>query len=149
MVDEGVDGRVDAGLGAEAHDGAALGFELGGAALAAALGSSAHADDAARSKAEPPQAGPTEFQIACMTLPYSAFPLERALSGIKSAGYRYVAWGVSHREEGKQVPVMAQDAVAKAPDTASGDEARRKIYEENAAQAASSTASAGEGPPKS
>ena len=29
----------------------------------------------------------TQFQIACMTLPYSAFPLERALSGIKDAGY--------------------------------------------------------------
>jgi sugar phosphate isomerase/epimerase len=46
-----------------------------------------------------------------MTLPYSAFPLERALTGIKAAGYRFVAWGVSHREEnGKQVPVMAEDA---------------------------------------
>ena len=39
-----------------------------------------------------------EFQIACMTLPYSRFPLERALTGIKAAGYRYVAWGTTHRE---------------------------------------------------
>lgn len=55
---------------------------------------------------------PTKFQIACMTLPYSAFPLERALTGIKSAGYEYVAWGTSHQEEGesKRVPVMAADA---------------------------------------
>jgi sugar phosphate isomerase/epimerase len=54
---------------------------------------------------------PTEFQIACMTLPYSAFPLERALSGIKSAGYRYVAWGTSHKEaDGKSTPVLAPDA---------------------------------------
>jgi sugar phosphate isomerase/epimerase len=47
-----------------------------------------------------------------MTLPYSAFPLERALTGIKSAGYDYVAWGTSHQEEGesKRVPVMAADA---------------------------------------
>ena len=30
---------------------------------------------------------PTKFQIACMTLPYSQFPLERALPGIKQAGY--------------------------------------------------------------
>ena len=53
----------------------------------------------------------TKFQIACMTLPYAAFPLERALKGIKAAGYRYVAWGTSHQEsEGMQVPVMAVDA---------------------------------------
>jgi len=52
------------------------------------------------SAAEPQTAKgkPTEFQHACMTLPYSGFPLERALTGIKSAGYRYVAWGVKHRE---------------------------------------------------
>jgi sugar phosphate isomerase/epimerase len=53
---------------------------------------------------------PTRFQIACMTLPYSAFPLARALDGIKAAGYRYVAWGVTHREDGKDVPVVAPDA---------------------------------------
>jgi len=65
------------------------------------------------SAAEPQTAKgkPTEFQHACMTLPYSGFPLERALTGIKSAGYRYVAWGVKHREaNGEQVPVMAEDA---------------------------------------
>ncbi len=54
---------------------------------------------------------PTKFQIACMTLPYSAFPLQRALTGLKSAGYRYVAWGTSHKEEGgKSQPVLAFDA---------------------------------------
>ena len=54
----------------------------------------------------------TQFQIACMTLPYSQYPLERALSGIKSAGYKYVAWGTTHRESGesKPVPVMPADA---------------------------------------
>jgi sugar phosphate isomerase/epimerase len=57
------------------------------------------------------QRRPTQFQIACMTLPYAAFPLERALTGIRQAGYRYVAWGTSHKEgSGKQVPVMAEDA---------------------------------------
>lgn len=40
----------------------------------------------------------TRFQLACMTLPYSAFPLERALEGIRKAGYRHVAWGTSHRD---------------------------------------------------
>jgi sugar phosphate isomerase/epimerase len=52
---------------------------------------------------------PTRFQIACMTLPYSRFPLDRALSGIKEAGYRYVAWGTTHREGGSDVPVIAAD----------------------------------------
>lgn len=55
---------------------------------------------------------PTEFQLACMTLPYSTFPLQRALEGIKAAGYRYVAWGTSNKEvnEAKPVPVMPADA---------------------------------------
>jgi len=55
---------------------------------------------------------PTQFQIACMTLPYGHFPLDRALTGISKAGYKYVAWGTTHRETpgGKKVPVMAADA---------------------------------------
>ena len=54
---------------------------------------------------------PTVFQHACMTLPYSAFPLERALIGIKNAGYKFVAWGTKHLESnGEQVPVIAEDA---------------------------------------
>jgi sugar phosphate isomerase/epimerase len=53
---------------------------------------------------------PTDFQIACMTLPYSRFPLDRALAGVKAAGFKYVAWGTTHREDGKDVPVLAADA---------------------------------------
>lgn len=55
---------------------------------------------------------PTEFQIACMTLPYSAFPLDRALKGLAASGYKFIAWGTSHKEAGgdKGVPVMAADA---------------------------------------
>jgi sugar phosphate isomerase/epimerase len=56
----------------------------------------------------------TRFQIACMTLPYSQFPLVRALEGIRAAGYEYVAWGTTHRENGKDIPVMATDASLKA-----------------------------------
>jgi sugar phosphate isomerase/epimerase len=53
----------------------------------------------------------TEFQIACMTLPYGQFPLERALSGIQSAGYQFVAWGTTHKEsDGKSNPLMPADA---------------------------------------
>ncbi|MFN4259390.1 MAG: sugar phosphate isomerase/epimerase family protein [Gemmataceae bacterium] len=57
-----------------------------------------------------PDKKPTQFQIACMTLPYSQFPLVRALTGIKASGYQYVAWGTSHLEDGQRVPVMASDA---------------------------------------
>jgi sugar phosphate isomerase/epimerase len=54
---------------------------------------------------------PTVFQHACMTLPYAQFPLDRALSGIRAAGYSYVAWGTRHKElDGQFAPVLATDA---------------------------------------
>jgi sugar phosphate isomerase/epimerase len=57
------------------------------------------------------QNDPTRFQLACMTLPYSAFSFERALTGIKNAGYSHVAWGVNHRQgAGAVKPVIAVDA---------------------------------------
>jgi sugar phosphate isomerase/epimerase len=76
------------------------------------LASGAGALAASRLGAQSDPKTPTRFQIACMTLPYSAFPLQRALQGIKGAGYSHVAWGTSHREEtgGKSVPVIAADA---------------------------------------
>jgi sugar phosphate isomerase/epimerase len=51
-----------------------------------------------------------------MTLPYAAFPMDRALTGIKSAGYSYVAWGVTHTEKsGVRKPVLAvEDPAAEA-----------------------------------
>lgn len=50
-----------------------------------------------------------------MTLPYNQFPLDRALRGIHGAGFRYVAWGTTHKEPGesKGVPVMPADAPPK------------------------------------
>jgi sugar phosphate isomerase/epimerase len=60
--------------------------------------------------ANQPRQPPTRFQIACMTLPYSGFALQRSLTGIRGAGYRYVAWGTTHMEDGKRVPVLAADA---------------------------------------
>lgn len=61
------------------------------------------------------QPKPTRFQIACMTLPYARFPLARALKGIREAGYKFVAWGTTHREEGgRDIPVLAKDATPKA-----------------------------------
>jgi len=56
----------------------------------------------------------TRFQIACMTLPYAEFPLQRALRGIADAGYKYVAWGTTHKNyAGQKEPVIAKDADAK------------------------------------
>lgn len=58
-----------------------------------------------------PDSGPTEFQIACMTLPYGGYSFERALDGLKRAGYRYVALGTNHTgADGKRVPILAPDA---------------------------------------
>ncbi len=56
---------------------------------------------------------PTQFQIACMTLAYAPFPFDRALSGLQTAGYRFVAWGTTHQLAGDQrTPVIAPDAPA-------------------------------------
>ena len=56
---------------------------------------------------------PTKFQLACMTLPYRAFPLERALTGIRQAGYEFVAWGVNHMNASGMIrPALAVDAPA-------------------------------------
>jgi sugar phosphate isomerase/epimerase len=63
-------------------------------------------------KPDPKREKPTQFLLACMTLPYAEFPLERALKGIKEAGFEHVAWGTSHKEDGKPVPVMPADAKA-------------------------------------
>ena len=52
---------------------------------------------------------PTQFQVGCTTLPYASFPLDRALKGIQSAGYKHVALYLTHKEDGKPVPVLAPD----------------------------------------
>jgi sugar phosphate isomerase/epimerase len=89
-------------------------FTFGAAALArAAFAGPARAQEKSHAKpAAEPAGKPTRFQIACMTLPYSQYPLARALEGIRAAGYRFVAWGTTHREQGqeKPVPVMPPDA---------------------------------------
>jgi sugar phosphate isomerase/epimerase len=55
-------------------------------------------------------AQPTRFQIACMTLPYSGFSLQRALEGIAAAGFQHVAWGTRHTDEsGSRVAVLELD----------------------------------------
>jgi sugar phosphate isomerase/epimerase len=83
---------------------------IGRRSLLAAMSSSFLATRLAWS--QQPANQPTQFQIACMTLPYNQYPLARALSGIQAAGYPYVAWGTTHKEPGesKGVPVMPPDA---------------------------------------
>lgn len=54
---------------------------------------------------------PTQFIHACMTLPYRNFSLERALKGIKDAGYNHVAWGTQHKDNNdNNYPVIAETA---------------------------------------
>jgi sugar phosphate isomerase/epimerase len=70
------------------------------------------------------EAEPTDFQIACMTYVYRAYPLQRALEGIAKSGYRFVAWGTEHVEaDGRKVPVMPADGTA-AQAKALGDQCR-------------------------
>lgn len=80
--------------------------------LGATIGRVVQAQSEGAKQAPSPQGPPTKFQIACMTLPYSQYPLERALTGLKSAGFKHVAWGTTHKEEGesKGVPVMPAEA---------------------------------------
>jgi sugar phosphate isomerase/epimerase len=89
-------------------------LQLGACGLAGlgAAGFASAAGQKPAGKGRPAARGkPTRFQIACMTLPYSAFPLARALTGLQRAGYRYVAWGTTHREDGgKPQQVVANDA---------------------------------------
>mgnify|MGYP001605040782 CR=1 FL=1 len=77
---------------------------------AASVALGAVVQPAASQSNQKPRNPPTRFQVACMTLPYSQFSLERALTGIRGAGFRYVAWGTTHQEDGKRVPVLAADA---------------------------------------
>ena len=76
----------------------------------AGLAGGAARPDPARDAPKAAKGEPTRFQIACMTLPYSRFPFQRALTGIKAAGFRYVALYTAHREAGGQTPVIDPDA---------------------------------------
>src|SRR5262245_451907 len=92
-----------------------------GLTLSGLLASSLQAENARKANKES-ALGPaatdgkaTRYLLAGMTLPYHDFPLERALTGIKAAGFEYVTWGTTHKEDGgKEVPVVAPDADPKA-----------------------------------
>ncbi len=76
-------------------------LQAGAAAACLAVAPRAFAQDQSRQ--------PTKFQIGCMTLPYRNVSLDRALTGLKSAGYRYVCIYQNHRENGKAAKVLALD----------------------------------------
>ena len=87
-------------------------FLAAGAVGAAALTGASTSTAAPVQPVQDKPKDPTRFQIACMTLPYSRFPFARALTGLRTAGYQYVAWGTTHLEDGKTVPIIAADAPA-------------------------------------
>jgi sugar phosphate isomerase/epimerase len=55
----------------------------------------------------PLAAAPERYQLGCQTLPYRAFPLSRALEGIRKAGYRYVMPTATHQGKPAFVPALA------------------------------------------
>ena len=69
-----------------------------------------------RATAIPLEGARTNFQIGCMTLPFSAFPFLEAVKAIRRAGNRYVAWGTRHAgSDGKPVELLeVDDAPSKA-----------------------------------
>jgi sugar phosphate isomerase/epimerase len=71
-------------------------FLKGAAALAAASAPAAEA----------------RYQLACMTMPYQAYPLARALDGIRKAGYRYVMPHATHAKEPVFTPALTAAARA-------------------------------------
>jgi sugar phosphate isomerase/epimerase len=92
------------------HVGAAGLASLGGAGLATR---SIGADKPAGKDLTRDKKPPTKFQVACMTLVYGNMSFKRALTGIKSAGYRHVCWYMNHAESDgskKRVTVLANDA---------------------------------------
>src|SRR5687767_4738164 len=53
----------------------------------------------------------TEFQIACMTIPFQQFSFERGVKGVAAAGFRYIAWGPNETDTAKRrAETIALDA---------------------------------------
>ncbi|MGA2620420.1 MAG: TIM barrel protein [Thermoguttaceae bacterium] len=97
-------------MGAGLVSGAGLARLGGGLARAAEPAKATDLQRSTQSEKPAPLPKPTQFQIACMTLPYAQFPLERALEGIRAAGYRYVAWGTTHKGPATDtLPILAPD----------------------------------------
>jgi sugar phosphate isomerase/epimerase len=54
----------------------------------------------------------TEFQIACMTIPFQAFSFERGVKAVAAAGFKYLAWGPNQADSssGKRTDTIGLDA---------------------------------------
>jgi sugar phosphate isomerase/epimerase len=50
---------------------------------------------------------PTKYQLSCQTLPYRAFPLQRALQGISKAGYKYAMLYQTHAGQPVFTPALS------------------------------------------
>ena len=55
----------------------------------------------------PALAAPDRYMLGCQTLPYRAFPLERALEGIQKAGYKYVMINGDHQRKPAFSPALS------------------------------------------
>jgi len=61
---------------------------------------------------QPPRQPPTRFQSRLHDVAIFLVLSERSLTGLRGAGYRYVAWGTTHMDGGKRVPALAVDCRA-------------------------------------
>jgi len=81
-----------------------------GLAASAAIGARGAPAEAPRPPEKgPPEAGP-RWRLACQTLPYRGQTLERALEGIRKAGYRHVMIYHVHRGEPAFAPSLSAEA---------------------------------------
>ena len=70
------------------------------------------APNAARLSADPTLIRRTPRAASSATENDAFFKPITTLTGLRTAGYQFVAWGTTHMEEGKRVPVIARDAPA-------------------------------------
>ena len=53
----------------------------------------------------------TEFQIACMTIPFQGYSFERGVKGVAAAGFRFLAWGPNQTDSSnRRTDTIALDA---------------------------------------
>jgi sugar phosphate isomerase/epimerase len=53
----------------------------------------------------------TEFQIACMTIPFQSFSFERGVKAIAAAEFRFLAWGPNETDtSGRRIDTIGLDA---------------------------------------
>jgi sugar phosphate isomerase/epimerase len=54
---------------------------------------------------------PTEFQVACMTIPFQQYPFEKGVKGVAAAGFKFLSWGPNQVDSaGRRLPTIADTA---------------------------------------